>query len=272
MSDRQNQNAFEMLLATPAINFFELGSDANLLTWIKGERAIFWVWVYVSSATCDLLETTFPKLDLNDRPYEKYALNKNPIDSDERLSLIHDWFQKTENKIGFELTKKIMLKMRMEWLYIKDNITCIDWLRVTEVHTKWLSERLKKDELFHESFLFWFNPENSKERLLAINAAIDFFTPNQTLDVKKFTRFKNEFVKRQKRNYIASTSPEAKKTRQVSVNLAPDAKIMLDKLVKSGGKNQSATIEWLIRDRWATGNQGQNGNEQKEVNARSGED
>ncbi|MGA4583494.1 hypothetical protein ACK6TD_17110 [Enterobacter hormaechei] len=251
---------------------FQDNSEVNFLDWIKGERAIFWAWVYVSCATCDILDIEFPGLELDGRPYKALSLHGNPVTSEERLSLILRWFREIEKRLDFSSAYKVMLLMRTEWLYIQGNINPVNWIRKTDVHTRWLWGRLKKDELFTDGFLSWFNPANPSERLLAINAAIDFFTPSQTLDVQKFTRLKNNFVSREKRNYNAHTAFKAKKTCQVSVDLSPDAKIMLDKLVKSGGKTQSATIEWLIRDRWTTTSSVQDVSEQQEINTRFGND
>ncbi|GJK63313.1 TPA: hypothetical protein MD887_005600 [Klebsiella oxytoca] len=251
---------------------FQDNSEVNLLDWIKGERAIFFAWVYVKCATCDILGIKFPELGLDGSPYKTLSLPENPVTSKERLSIIQRWFCEIEKSVDFRSACEIMLQMRTEWLYIQENINPVNWIRKTDVHTRWLWGRLKKDELFTDGFLSWFNPANPSERLLAINAAIDFFTPSQTLDVQKFTRLKNNFVSREKRNYNAHTAFKAKKTCQVSVDLSPDAKIMLDKLVKSGGKTQSATIEWLIRDRWTTTSSVQDVSEQQETNSRFGND
>ncbi|WP_449554797.1 hypothetical protein [Lelliottia amnigena] len=256
----------------PKRESFQNDSEVNLLDWVNGERSIFWAWVYIYSATCDILEIEYPGLEPHDRPYKALALNGNPVNSEERLSFLRCWFREIEKRVSFSSAYKIMLMMRTEWLYIKNNIKSVDWIRKTDEHTRWLWECLKKDELFTGSFLFWFNPANPKERLLAINATIDFFMPNQILDVPKFTRLKNKFIDREKRNYTARTSLKAKKTCQVSVNLTPDVKAILDKLVKSGGKTQSATIEWLIRERWATSSLSHNDSEQSEMNSPFGND
>ncbi|MCW5004390.1 hypothetical protein M7963_23170 [Enterobacter roggenkampii] len=245
---------------------FQDDSEADLLEWIKDERAIFWAWVFINRATCDVLETDYPELEPHHRPYEFFALHENPVTSEERLSLLRCWFRETEKCVSFSSAYKIMLMMRKEWLYIKNNINSADWLKKTEVHTRWLWDRLKKDDLFSRSIPFWFNPSNARERYLAINATLDFFNPEQAMNIPEFTQLKNKFTKRESRNYTAKTSTNTKKICQVSVNLSPDAKVILDKLVVAGGKTQSATIEWLIRDRWATSNLSQNDNKRSELN------
>lgn len=251
----------------PKRQSFQDDSEVDLLEWVKGERAIFWAWVYINHATCDILETDYPGLESHHRPYKDFALHENPVTSEERLSLLRCWFRETEKRIKFSTAYKIMLTMRSEWLYIQNHITSADWIKKTEENTRWLWERLKKDELFSGSIPFWFNPANARERYLAINATLDFFSPEQLMDLPEFTRRKNRFTAREKRNYTAKTSTNTKKVCQVSVNLPPDAKVILDKLVVAGGKTQSATIEWLIRDRWATSNLSQTNNMYSELNA-----
>lgn len=220
----------------PKRQSFQDDSEVDLLEWIKGDRAIFWAWVYINRATCDVLEMDYPGLEPHHRPYKDFALHENPVTSEERLSLLRCWFRETEKRINFSSAYKIMLTMRSEWLYIKNHINSADWIKKTEENTRWLWERLKKDELFSKSIPFWFNPANARERYLAINASLDFFSPEQLMDLPEFTRRKNRFTAREKINYRAKTSTNTKKVCQVSVNLPPDAKVILDKLVVAGGK------------------------------------
>lgn len=226
--------------------------DNHRLEWIKDERAIFWVWVYIRTASCDMLEIQFPEQEPHEKPYEKLDFPGNPLDSNERRSVIQRWFKEIEKILSSGEADKIMLQMRDEWFYIKEHIKPVDWLRKSEEHTRWLWERLKKEDIFTGSIPYWFNPASSHERFLAINATIDFFMPHQTMDVGKFTKKKNAFTAREKRNYKNKTiSMEKPPVCQVNIKITPDTKIILDTLVALKGTTQSEFIEWLIKEHWS---------------------
>lgn len=226
--------------------------ENNHLEWLKGERAIFWAWVYIRTASGDTLEIDFPELEPHEKPYEKLGLARNPLDSKERQLIIQCWFKGIEERLSFGDAYKIMLQMRNEWFYIKEHIKPVDWLRKNEEHTRWLWERLKKEDIFTDSLPYWFNPANSSERFLAINATIDFFMPHQTIEIGEITKKKNAFTVREKRNYKNKTVSIGKNPAcQVNIKITPDTKVILDKLVALEETTQSALIEWLIKNHWS---------------------
>lgn len=226
--------------------------ENNHLEWLKGDRAIFWAWVYIRTASVDTLEIDFQELGPHEKPYETLVLARNPLDNKERLSIIQCWLKGIEERLSFGDAYKIMLQMRDEWFYIREHIKPVDWLRKNEEHTRWLWERLKKEDIFTDSIPHWFNPANSSERFLAINATIDFFMPHQTIEIGKVTKKKNAFTAREKRNYKNKTVYMGKKPAcQVNIKITPDTKVILDKLVALEETTQSALIEWLIKNHWS---------------------
>ncbi|EAM9431536.1 TPA_asm: hypothetical protein G0G78_27160 [Salmonella enterica] len=220
--------------------------------WINGDRAVFWTWAYIRTATYDILELERPLNERFEKPYDKLSVSGNAVNTIERLSIIQTWYSEMKQKLGPLYTDKIMMQIRDEWLYIKNNIKTVDWLRKNDEHTLWLWNHLKKEAIFADSIPFWFSPADAHERFLAINATIDFFTPAQTTDVGEITKKKNNFTAKQKRNYRTRTMDSKKRpVCQISVKIAPDAKLLLDKMVRDVGTTQSKMIESLIRDRVA---------------------
>ncbi|EAA1980857.1 hypothetical protein DOV67_27970 [Salmonella enterica subsp. enterica serovar Java] len=227
----------------------------NVLGWVKEDRAVFWTWAYIRTATYDILEVKRSLNEQFEKPYDKLSVSENPVSTDERMLIIKIWYSEMKEELGPRYTDRIMMQIRDEWLYIKNNIKTVDWLRKNDEHTLWLWNHLKKEAIFSESIPFFFSPADAHERFLAINATIDFFMPDQTINVDEITKKKNNFTAKWKRNYRTRIMDSKKRpVCQISVKIAPDAKLLLDKMVRDVGTTQSKMIESLIRDRVAEGN------------------
>lgn len=230
---------------------FQDDSSVNLLEWIKGDRAIFWAWLYIKNADYDTLIISPPGTNPKDIPYEIFNLDRICSSSNERKLSIKEWFQKMEIKFNHSTTLKIMKTMQHEWGYIYNNIKNANWLPKNEVSTAWMWERVKKEQLFERGVSSWFNPINSQERFVAINGTLDFFLPEHMVNVRYITILRNGFLKKSENAYKARTIPKDNKPYvQVNVKISHDAKAILDKMVSSRDTTQSKMIEWLIRDSW----------------------
>ncbi|EEJ5471640.1 hypothetical protein AU693_004721 [Salmonella enterica subsp. diarizonae] len=254
-TDAQRRIGIRSRKVTTGVSAPRPHSDDDLPEWIHGQRTVFWVWAYIRNATYDILGLITSPCRPHEKPYDELSASKYPANTGERRSIIKIWYQKINKEWGPNDTDKIMIQMRDEWFYIMNNIKTVDWLRINDVHTIWLWNHLKKEEIFADSIPFWFNPSNAHERFLAINATIDFFMPAQTTDVYDITKKKNKFTAKQKRNYKIRTMDSKKPVCQISVKISPHAKTLLDKMVRNAETTQSKMIESLIIDRVAEGSQ-----------------
>jgi DNA-binding cell septation regulator SpoVG len=217
--------------------------------WIKGDRAIFWVWLSMVNQDLRYAQNGYASLPFQ---YHEPGDPANPCSSEERIEIIKKWLEKMKSSEG-EIKAKIFLTcMRDEWFFVKDNIKTIDWLDQNEQHTLWLWNRLKKNIFFDTPVPERFNPSSPKERLIAINGALDFFTAKDVSKKNELVEPKIAFIQNEKRNYKAMKKKESscKEIRQINIKINQSTKEKLEVILRENGLKQSGFIENLIIKFW----------------------
>lgn len=221
---------------------------SRLLDWINSERTTFWCWLFTRHASCSCLGIQIAGLKDEDVPYRYFEVNSNPAIHEERLVAVKKYFEMMEKKQGLAVAFKIMRDMQNEWLFIEDKIKDMSWLPRNEPAVQWAWNYIRAlPEFKSKGLSSWFQPQNVRERHMAIIAVFDEPFLVEYIHQKEAIKYKNYLISNLKAAYnkINNTAKDKLKT-QISVKISRHAKARLDKMVKERGATQQSIIEQLI--------------------------
>lgn len=219
-------------------------------SWIKGERAVFWCWLFIRKADLNMLGIQKSEKS-NLRPqeilYHQIPLNKNPKSHEERSTAIRFWIDLLLKEFAHEEFKRILSDMCEEWAYINDTLKSLSWLPKSELETRWAWEQIKSAEFFDSrNVCNWYHPLDANERYNAIVAAFDDVSPDEYATIGHLVKERNRLIKNLHDEFKKKKNKNRDSRVQISVKISKDVKRKLDKIVKDRRTTQQAIIEQII--------------------------
>ncbi|EIJ8977017.1 MULTISPECIES: hypothetical protein [Enterobacteriaceae] len=224
--------------------------------WLKGdanERAIFWFWIYIRTASNSSLN--LPELKLQDdwdleSPclYSFFRLSDNPVSSAERSRLIITFFNKLSDFFSPNQIKKSFEHIRSIWLHLISPVRQFKWLKKKDYEgIEWAWEYLLKRKDFNDNILFWFKPADANEKYIAIMGAIDCWViRGNKIDCQD----KKLLLDNMKKAFQQRGRRDKKKSFSLNTEISIKTRRELKELVKLQGSSINKFIEGLISDEY----------------------
>lgn len=214
--------------------------------WLKGdanERAIFWFWIYIRTASNSRLNLPELKLqngwDSEDHClYSFFRLPDNPVSSAERSRLIITFFNKLSGFFNPIQIKESFEHIRSIWLHLISPVRQFKWLKKKDSEgIEWAWDYLLKRKDVNDNILFWFKPADANEKYIAIMGTIDCQDKKLLLDVMK-------------KAYQQRGRRDKKKSFNLNTEISIKTRRELKELVKLHSVNINKFIERLIDDEY----------------------
>lgn len=224
--------------------------------WLKGdanERAIFWFWVYIRTASNRSL--FLPELKLKDGwssedtfLYSFLGLPDNPVSSAERSRLIITFFNKLLGFFNPIQIKESFEHIRSIWLHLISPVRQFKWLKKKDYEgIEWAWDYLLKRKDFNDNILFWFKPADANEKYIAIMGAIDCWViRGNKIDCQD----KKLLLDNMKKAFQQRGRRDKKKSFSLNTEISIRTRRELKELVKLQGSSINKFIEGLISDEY----------------------
>lgn len=224
--------------------------------WLKGdanERAIFWFWIYIRTASNSRLNLPELKLqngwDSEDHClYSFFRLPDNPVSSAERSRLIITFFNKLSGFFNPIQIKESFEHIRSIWLHLISPVRQFKWLKKKDSEgIEWAWDYLLKRKDVNDNILFWFKPADANEKYIAIMGAIDCWViRGNKIDCQD----KKLLLDNMKKAFQQRGRRDKKKSFNLNTEISIKTRRELKELVKLHGVNINKFIERLIDDEY----------------------
>ncbi|EJM9051159.1 MULTISPECIES: hypothetical protein [Klebsiella pneumoniae complex] len=246
--------------ATSKKHILNGGEDSYLrdvdFRWLKGdanERAIFWFWIYIRTASNSSLN--LPELNFQNSwnsevtcLYSFFRLPDNPVSSAERSRLIVTFFNKLSDFFNPDKIKESFEYIRSIWLDLISTVRQFKWLKKKDYEgIEWAWDYLLKRKDVNDNILLWFKPADVNERYIAIMGAIDCWViRGNKIDCQD----KKLLLDNMKKAFQQRGRRDKKKSFSLNTEISIRTRRELKELVKLHGTSINKFIEGLISDEY----------------------